>query len=260
MIERLARLGYVSIGAVYIIIGLLAATAALGRGGSTRGHEGAFAFIRHQPFGHFLLAVVALGLAGYAIWRLVAGIADTDTRGDDAKGLGIRAASIVRGLFYAVIAIEVVRMIAHRSGGDGGNDANAKHWTARLIDEPFGRWVIGAAGLAFIGGAVYQMYRAWESKLSKRLRLEHIDPPLRRKIVAVSRFGIGARAIVFFFIGGSLVLAAVQHEVGEAHGTSGALQQIAEPFGGALLVLVGIGLAAYGIYALVNARYRSIRA
>src|SRR5688572_17916666 len=98
MIERLARLGYVSIGAVYIIVGLLAAAAALGRGGSTRGQQGAFAFIRHQPFGHLLLAVIALGLTGYAIWRLVAGVADTDTRGSDAKGIGVRLASIFRGV------------------------------------------------------------------------------------------------------------------------------------------------------------------
>ena len=87
-----------------------------------------------------------------------------------------------------------------------------------------------------------------------------MDARARRNVIAVSRFGIAARAVVFFVIGGSFVLAALRHNPEAAHAVTGALRLIAEPFGGALLVLVGIGLAAYGIFAFVNARYRSIRA
>jgi hypothetical protein len=260
MIERLARLGYASIGAVYVIAGLLAAAAGLHAGGSTRGQQGAFAFILHQPFGRAILGVIAIGLAGYTIWRLIAGFADSEQRGSDAKGIALRIGSIARGVVYAVIAVEVVRMIVHRASEGGGSDANTKHWTARLMDAPFGRWLVGLAGLAVVGGGAYQLYKALFAKLSKRLHLESMDARLRRNVVAVSRFGIGARGVVFIIIGGSLLVAALQFDPNAAHGTSGALQQLRRPFGGAPLVVVGIGLAAFGVYAFVNARYRSIRA
>lgn len=259
MIERLARLGYLSIGIVYGITGLLAAAAGAGAGGSTRGHQGAFAFILRQPFGRVVLAVIALGLAGYALWRFVDGLGDSEARGSDAKALAVRLGSVARGLFYATIACEVVRLIARRGGGEG-SDEQAKHWTARLIDEPFGQTLIAAAGVVILAAGAYQIYKGLSAKLGKRLRLGSMSAAMRRNVVAISRFGIAARGIVFFLIGGSLVLAAVRHDPSSARGTSGALRLLSETSGGALLVLIGIGLAAYGVFALVNARYRSIRA
>lgn len=258
MIERFARLGYASIGAVYVIAGALATAAALGYGGSTGGHHGAFTLIRRQPFGRTLLAVIVLGLAGYALWRIISGFADSDGRGSDAKGLAIRFASVFRGLVHGLLTLEVIRVILHRDHGDG-TDVAAKHWTARLVDEPFGQTLIVAAGLGIIAYGAYQFYKAFESKLGKRLHIEQIDAAVRRKFVAISRFGLAARGAVFFLIGGSLVVAGVRHNPSAAHGTTGALRLIAEPLDGALLVVVGIGLVAYGVYALANARYRSIR-
>jgi hypothetical protein len=253
MIERLARLGYASIGIVFMIVGGLAATAGLGKGGSTGGQKSAFLVILRQPFGRVALGVIALGLIGYTLWRLVSAATDSEHRGSDAKGLAIRAASAGRGLVYGAITIEVIRLMMNRSSGSGG-DKQAKHWTARLMDQPFGPWIVGAVGLGIVGYGAYQLYAAWDAKLSKRLSLGEMDDRVRRKVVAISRFGIGARGAVFFVIGGSLVVAAVKHNPEAARGTSGALASLPHP----ALVVVGIGLAAYGVYALVNARYRRI--
>lgn len=254
MIERLARLGYASIGIVYIIGGGLAAMAGLGRGGSTGGHERALLVILRQPFGRIALGIIAIGLVGYTLWRLVSAVTDSEHRGDDAKGWAIRAASAGRGLIYGAITIEVVRLITNRGRGSSGGDQEAQHWTARLMEQPFGPWLVATAGLGVVAYGAYQLYAAWDSKLSKRISLGEIDDRVRRKVVAVSRFGIGARGIVFFVIGGSLVVAAMKHDADAARGTSGALASLPEP----VLIVVGIGLAAYGVYALVNARYRRI--
>jgi Domain of Unknown Function (DUF1206) len=62
MIPRLARLGFASIGVVYMIVGAFAAAAGMGRGGSTGGQE----LIRDQPFGKVLLG--APRITGCA-WR-----------------------------------------------------------------------------------------------------------------------------------------------------------------------------------------------
>lgn len=256
MIERLARLGYASIGIVYMIVGGLAVAAGLGKRGSTGSHHDAFALIRDQPFGRVLLAIIAIGMIGYVLWRFVSAVTDNEHRGSDVKGLGIRFASFFRGLVYAAIAVEVIRMIANKGGGGSGGDQEAQHWTARLMEKPFGPWLVAAAGIGVVAYGAYQLYAAWDAKLSKRISLGEIDSNVRGKVIAISRFGIGARGIVFFVIGGSLVLAALRHNPQAAHSTTGALRELPLP----LLVVVGFGLAAYGVYALVNAKYRRIRA
>jgi hypothetical protein len=252
IIERLARLGYASIGIVYMIVGGLTVAAGLGKRGKAGSQSDAFAFILQQPFGRAALIAIAIALSGYVLWRFTSAVMDDEHRGSDAKGLGIRLASFGRGLIYAAIAVEAIRMAMHRSGGGKGGDQQAQHWTARLMDAPFGPWLVAAAGLGVVGYGAYQLYAAWDAKLSKRIRLGEIDGRVRRKVIGISRFGIGARGIVFLVIGGSLIIAALKHNPGAAHSTTGALQILPQP----MLVVVGFGLAAYGVYALVNARYR----
>jgi hypothetical protein len=257
MIERLARLGYASIGIVYMIVGVFAVRAAMGERGAAGGHKDAFAFILHQPFGRVLLGVIAAGVIGYVLWRFVSGITDSEHRGNDVKGLGIRAASIFRGLVYSGMALEVMRMIAANSSrGVSESEQEAKHSTARVLQQPFGPWLVALAGLSILSYGAYQLYSAWDAKLSKRISLGALDARVRGKVIAISRFGIGARAIVFVIIGGSLVRAALRHNAATAHGTEGALRELPPP----LLIVAGLGFVAYGVYALVNAKYRRITA
>jgi hypothetical protein len=255
MIERLARLGFAAIGVVYMVVGGLAAAAGFGHGGATGGQDTAFRFILDKPFGKIALGVIVLGLIGYVLWRFISAATDSEHRGSDAKGYAIRAASAGRGLIYAAICVGIIRlMTTGRSGSGGGGEQKTKHWTAEIMEKPFGRWLIAAIGLGVVAYGAYQLYAAWDAKLSKRLSLGEIDNRVRRKVVTISRFGIGARGVVFFVIGGSLVMAAVKHNAQAAHSTSGALASM-PPL---MLGFVGIGLAAYGVYALVNARYRRI--
>ena len=254
IIERLARLGFASVGTVYLIIGFLAAAAGFGKGGKTTGQEGAVAFLLEKPFGKPLLVVMIFGLAGYALWLFASAFTDADRRGDEAKGLAIRAGSFFRGLIYTAFTIEIVRLLMNGGGSGGGGDRQAQHWTRTIMAKPFGQWLIVAAGLGVVGYGAYQLYRAWESKLSKRLHLGAMKPDTERKAILISRIGIGARGVVFLVVGGSLILAGFRHNAGEAHTTSGALDVFPEP----MLAAVGIGLMAYGVYAFVNARYRSI--
>ena len=257
-IEGLARLGYTAVGVVYIIVGLMAAAARFA-GSGTPDKNDAFRFILDKPFGKFLLFIITIGLLGYALWRLISGIKDAEHRGNEAKGLALRAGSIIRGGFYTGIAFEVAR-VATRGGGGGSSDDSAEHWTARLMAAPFGRWLALAAGLTIVGVGVYQITKAWRAKLSKQLSLGSVEANIRKRLVGVSRFGLAARGVVFGVIGASIVSAARRYNPDAASGTQGALRTLSEPLNGALLVAVGIGLASYGVYALVNARYRRIDA
>jgi hypothetical protein len=260
-IERLARAGYASKGMVYLIIGFLALAAGVGKGGATGDQHTAFHWILEKPFGRTLLAALSIGLLGYALWRYGSALADWERRGSDAKGMAIRFGSFCRGVLYTGIAIEVIRLVLRKGDGGRGSDATAKHWTARAMDAPFGRWLVIAAGAGVVGYGIYQLVSAWKAKLSKQLRLGEMKAATRKRVIAASRFGIGARGIVFGIIGGSLVLAGLHHNPDEARGTSGALRELAsQPYGMVLLAIVGLGLAAYGVYAFVNARYRVIQA
>jgi hypothetical protein len=256
MIEKFARLGYAAKGLVYATIGFLTAMAGLHRGGAAADRKDAIRFIAGQPFGRALLFAVAAGLAGYAVWRVLSGITDSDRHGRDFKGLAVRAGSVVRGLFYAAFSFAVLRYLLHKGGAGRSSDAASRHWTARALDMPFGRVAVIAAGLGLIGYGVYQFSRAARGKLSKHLAAIQ----RRRALVTLSCFGIAARAVIFATVGLSLLRAALQRSASAARGTSGALRELAQlPMGSWILTLCGLGLVAYGVYAFINARYRRIR-
>ena len=90
---------------------------------------------------------------------------------------------------------------------------------------------------------------------------DHLDRKTPDVLIAISRLGIAARAVILGVIGGSLIRAAILYNPNAARGTSGAQRQIAAmPFGGWMLMIIGAGLIAYGVYAFINARYRRIKA
>lgn len=252
--ELLARLGYAARGVVYLIIGGLAVLAAFGQGGRTTDTHGALSTILHQPFGKMLLAVVALGLIGYALWRVAQGLQDTDGHGTSAKGLAIRAGLLVSATIHAALAIFALDLIA---GGGGGGDGT-QDWTADLMAQPFGRWLVGLIGIAVIGGGIAQIVKGWTARFER-----HFRPDALRHgwVQPVSRFGLIARGIVFVMIGAFLVLAAWQADPQEARGLGGALSTLqAQPYGSFLLGIVALGLLAFGVYSLVEAAYRRVNA
>jgi Domain of Unknown Function (DUF1206) len=256
-IERFARFGFIAKGVVYGIVGLLAAQVAFGTGGRTTDTQGALHTIVNQPFGKVLLAIVAIGLVGYVIWRFVEAINDPENQGTDAKGLAVRASYVGNGLVYAGLAWSAVKIIFDMGGG--GNSNSTQDWTARLLAQPFGQWLVGTGGALFIGLGFYQFYEAISAKFRKKLFLSELDDEQRKLVMGMSRFGLLARGVVFCIIGWFLIQAAIQSDASEAGGLSQALETLArQPYGPWLLGVVALGLVAYGIYMIVQARYRRV--
>ena len=255
-VERLARLGYVSRGIVYVVVGALAVQAALGWGGKTTTTEGALATIARQPFGRVLLLVLALGLAGYALWRFVQGIVDPERKGTDAKGLVKRSAYVISGLLYTGLALTAIQIL--RGTARAGNDS-PQDWTERLLAQPFGRWLVAAVGLAIIGVGINALYIAWKEKFRDKLKLSEMRPAEQEWATRIGKIGLAARAVVSGLIGSFLIQAALQADPNEARGLDGALKVLAQqPYGKWLLGVVAAGLAAYGLYSFVEARYRRV--
>ncbi len=259
-IEALGRFGHAAIGLVYATIGVLAAQAALGRGGGTTDSQGALAWLVQRPHGHALLVALAVGLAGYAAWRVVEAILDTESKGSDPKGIVARVVYAGIGATYAVLALSALRLGLQWADGDaGGGDASARDWTAWLLSQPFGQVLVVAAGLVVTGVALFQFYVAYTEKFCKPLRMGEMSHSQQRLVRLTGRVGYGARGVAFAIIGMLLVMAGLHARPAEARGLGGALDTLAEqPFGPWLLGAVAVGLVAYGAFMLVQAHYRRI--
>ncbi|MDZ8050863.1 MAG: DUF1206 domain-containing protein [Aulosira sp. ZfuVER01] len=251
-VERLARFGYVSKGVVYIIVGLLAVQVAFGTGGRTTDTKGALQTLVEQPFGQFLLALVAIGLIGYVIWRFVQAIKDPEN-----KGWLQRLGYAINGLLYGSLAYSAVQILL--GSKDSGNSNSTQDWTGRLLSQPFGQWLVGTLGALIVGFGFYQFYKAYTAKFRRKLNLTELSNTERQWVMAICRFGLIARGIVFCIIGWFLIQAATQYNAQAAGGLDEALQTLAQqPYGPWLLGFVALGLVAYGIYMTIKARYSQL--
>lgn len=244
-------------GVVYIIVGGLALLAAIGSGGGTEGTHSALGVVAEKPFGRLLLYVAALGLFGYTLWRLIDAIKDASGRGDDAKGIAVRFSTAFKGLAYGILGWEAFRIARGASASSGGGE-ETKHWAARVLEMPFGKTLVVIIGLSLIAYGIYQMSRAWRAKLGHDLPKEAIPADIRNRVVAISRAGIAARGFVFAIIGWFALQAGLHGNPNEARDMAGALDKVAG-FGPILFFVISLGLVAYGVYELVNAKYRRIR-
>jgi hypothetical protein len=256
-IETLARLGYGARGIVYGLVGGLALLAAIGSGGQTGGSRSALQTLLSQPFGRVWLGVIALGLFGFCAWRVLEALTDADRLGSDLKGLGTRAAHLISGVIYAGLALSALNL-ALGQGGGGGEDQAAQDWTAWLLSQPFGQWLVGLIGIAITGTGLAFVWKAWRGDVTAYLVL---PADKRDWFVSLGRMGFAARGVVFLLIGGFLILAAVHSSSSDVHGLGGALQALEQqPYGWVLLSLTALGLFAFGVFGLIQARYRHIDA
>lgn len=255
-IERFARVGFAAKALLYVTVGALAALAALGQGGNAATDQrGAMRSILQAPTGRVLLGIVAIGLVGYAVWRILDGVSDPEGRGRTAKGLAMRARSIITGVIHGGLAISAGKLVLGQRDGDRGRDAQS--WTGHALATPGGKLVVMLVAGAFISYGVYQLYCAYSAKLSKQLRLDSLSSTTRRMVVAISRAGIASRGIVFGMIGVLFFRAANDGNPKQAGGVARSLAELFQ-FGTGPFVAIAVGLVAYGGYQLLNARYRRI--
>lgn len=251
MLEKLARMGYVAKAVLYGTIGLLAASAAFGVGGRTNpDSRGAMTTLVAKPFGKVLLAIIAAGLVGYAIWRILSGVLDGEHRGKDAKAIAMRIGSVITGLIHAGLAYTAARLaLGHGTGSGGGASQKSQHYSARALELPGGALLLWIVAGAFVGYGAYQVYRAVTAKLSKQLTTQ--------RFTGICRFGIASRGIVFGTIGVLFGRAALHHDPNEAGSVGRSIHELVD-LGRWPFATIAVGLIAYGVYELINARYRDM--
>ena len=257
-LDFLARLGFSAKGVLYGVVGLLAFLAAIGEGGRITDSDGALRAIVRQPFGHAMLLVLALGLFGYAAWRTLEGVFDSEGRGTKPKDLAVRGSYIARGLLHAYVGWKVLQLYrGYSAKGDSQETLVAETFTW-----PLGEWLVILTGLGVMGFGVYQIFRAATAKLGRHFDIEGLRRDIGEWAVTACRAGIAARGIVFMVVAWFLIQAGLTGRASKTADSAEAIRVVAdwpEPLGSWLLAGVGAGLLAYGAFQALNAKYRSIR-
>jgi hypothetical protein len=255
-LERLARAGLVARGVVYGLIGILAIKVAFGSGGETTDQQGALKTIAGQPFGKVLLVLVAIGLAGYALWRLVrAAIGHgPETGEDDAKD---RISGVVSGIAYGALCFTAVKILIGSSSSS--SSSKTEKATGGVLDWPLGRYLVIVAGLVVLGVAVDQALKGIKQKFREDAKTEQMSPGVDQAYTAVGVVGHLARAVVFALIGWFVIKAAIDYDPDKAVGLDQALAKLSSSaFGPVVLGIVAAGLIAFACYSVLDARYRRV--
>lgn len=255
--KKAARFGLVAKGVVYCLSGMIALLASMNIGGKSAedaGTEGIFGFIRDQPFGKWIVLALAFGLSFYAIWRFVQALKDTEHKGNDKKGIAQRVAYLVSGVGYAGIALYSYKVFI---GSYSNGDSNQRS-VSKLMEMPFGKWLVIIVALIMIGTGCVQIYRAISGKYKKYVR-----SALRKEaapwITTAGIAGYTARGIIWLIIGWLFIKAAIHYDAKKAGSSDAAFKWLSESsYGSFLMGTVAFGLICYGVFMFLRAKYQSI--
>jgi Domain of Unknown Function (DUF1206) len=250
------RAGFITRGVTYGVIGGLAAALAVGVGsdGTSPNQQGALALIAQAPLGRVVIAVAAVGLLAYAVWKFGLGIMGRGPEGGGGKTFKDRIANLSTGVAYLLffgVALEVLIGAAGRQAGEKGETIGVLGW-------PGGQFIVGIAGAVLVAVSLYQCYQAVcgqfidDNKGHEMGRREH------RVFVGLGGIGLVARAGVFALVGYFLCRTAVDFTT-SGIGLDGTLSEVhSQPFGAWILAFVAIGLEIFALFSFFEARYQRL--
>lgn len=244
VVQLLARAGYAASGVLHLVLAYLALQVAWSGSGKDADQSGALGLLAQNSLGRLLLWVLAIGFAGLALWQLTEAIVGHGEASDRLK-------AAAKTVMYAALGWSAFSFA--RGGGSSSKD-QTKDFTASLMGHTGGRLLVAAVGLGVIGIAGYHVYKGWTERFTRDLAAH----PGRFAVLA-GKIGYIAKGVALFVVGGLFVLAAWHENSAEATGLDGAMRTLREqPLGQVLLILVALGLAAYGIYSFARARWTKV--
>lgn len=257
-IELAARIGYAAQGFIYISLGLMLLLAAGDLTGTSVSSLGVIQVIAKQPFGRVWLILLGLGLIAFVMWRLLQSVFDADRAGRGWRALGLRSGQFVGALIYGALAFSVFRFLdrLHRTSPSEETD-QARDVARLLLDLPFGRWMLLAAGLIILAVGASNVVTGIRRDFASTL---HCDEETCRRVVPVARAGYVGWGLAYLPLGVFVLLGGLRTSASEVLSFADSLNALErQPGGPVVLGLTAVGVMAFGAFALVEARYRKIR-
>jgi hypothetical protein len=252
--QGLGRAGMVCYGIVHVIVAYLAVRVAFGDSGEQADQKGAVQEVGSGAFGAVMLWVLALGLIAYGGWQLMQAAVGYQWVTKEGKRTRRRIGAVVKAIFAIALGIYAIRLVTG-SGSSGSGNQQQQEFTAKLLSLPFGQILVGIAAAIVLGVAVSQIRKGVQKKFHNDLDMQDLPSGTQQWVTRLGVFGYIAKGVVVGIIGVLLAFAAFQSNSREAGGLDRALKTLAaQPFGTVALVVVGIGLAAFGVYCFAAAR------
>jgi hypothetical protein len=250
--DRAVQVGMVAYGIVHLTIAWLGIQLALGDNSGSASRNGALRQLAQQPFGEVVVWVVAVGMFLLVVWKLLEAFIDF-SREDGRKKATKPGVDIFKAIVYGTLGVSAVRVATGSGSSSGTSD-----WTATLMDQPFGRWLVGLVGLAIIGYGLYLCYRGWSEKFLEHLDWEGRSGETGKAYKMFGKVGYIAKGIAIGVIGLLFVYAAIDYSAKKSGGLDQALHKVLEqPFGPVLLFAIAVGIGCYGLFCFARARHLS---
>jgi hypothetical protein len=263
-LRAVSRLGLVCRGTVYLLVGYLALRLALatrGRSAAPASSTGAVQAVTEPAWGRVLLVLLVAGLGAYALTQLIEAVF-RPAHAENALGRWRqRAVSSWGCLLYLAFCLSTARLLvaARPKGTAGSEHRHDTDLTAALLESGWGRLLLALVGVVAMAAGVEVGRRAVRLDFRERFTTAHMSPALAMLTRALGGFGCAARAVVFVLAGFFIVKAAVLSSAEQAKGLDAVFRSVASSaYGSWLLALLASGLLCYGLYCLLEARYRDL--
>ena len=259
-VQRFAKAGLTAKGLVYCLVGILAFMAAFELGGkSAEGSDktGVFQFVLEQSYGRILLALIAIGLACYTIWRLTEALKGGNNNNNTAKNIGKRIRYAFSGLVYGSLAYYAASLVL--GNGGSGNGDSRQTLARELLHQPFGQWLVGIVAVGTAIAGFYQIYLGLSDKYRKHVQSGGLKHEVEGMLIRAGKVGYLARGIVWLIIAYLFLKAALAADPGQAGGSGSAFAFLENSsYGSYLLGAVALGLICYGVFMFMRARHEKI--
>lgn len=261
-LENLARVGLIAYGLVHLLVAWLAIQLAwFGENGKSADQSGAMSTLAASPVGKPLLWILAVGLVALAAWQAAEVLrwrgqwTASGSGSDKARATALQRSgkALLKTVVYVVLGVLAIRFA---TGSGRSSSAQQQKTTAGVLGWPAGRELVGAVGLVLIGVGVYHVYKGFSKRFLKEIDTSDASPSALRLVTRLGQVGFPGKGVALAGVGVLLLSAAFTVDPAKARGLDGALRAIlALPFGQILLTLVAVGIAAFGAYLFVRARY-----
>jgi hypothetical protein len=258
VLEHLARVGLLAYGVVHLLVAWLALQLAWGGGSEESADQsGAMATLAEQPLGTPLLWVIGIGLIALATWQAAEVLrwrwgwsATGRTR---RKALFTSARAIAKAVVYAALAVLAIRFA---TGAGQSSGSAQRETTAGVLGWPGGRWLVFAAAAVLLGVGVQHVWKGLTLGFLKQIDTRGCSVGIVTTVTRVGAVGFPGKGIALGLVGWLIGYAAWTFDPDKASGLDGALRTVLDaPYGQWLLTLVAVGIAAFGAFCLVRARF-----